>query len=647
MKHITITQLSLVNFKGIAKMQVDFHPKMTNIMGGNGTGKTTIFDAITWLLFGKDSQDRKVFSIRTYDNNGNIIPKLPHEVSGTFIVDGREITLRRCFIEKWVKKRGSSVEEYTGNEEERYVNEVPCNKSEYDAKIAEICPETVFKFITNPLYFVSQKVDVQRQMLFRMAGNINDVDVAKGNKDFEHLLNEITGKTLDEYKREIAAKKKILKQELADIPGRIDENKRNMPQEEDWQALQKAIDELESRLATIEAQANASQDAAMSNGWTETSALYNELQKLSAASAKRRSAIVAEEEAVYQKQYKAYTDANGLCYKNGFDLRRYRQEQITCCTTLEQLKAQREELIKEWREINTRQLTFTENDFVCPTCHRPLEVDDIEAKREEMTAAFNSGKAKALADNVTKGKAVKAKMEETNARIAELEELITKCQQAIDAFGKIEEPQRVDVQKIVDTDDEYCQLMYQQQEIQKKLESLHKADGKTAADGAVKGEILAQIKSLNTRLNNRGIIEQTNERIEQLESRLKEQANELARLEGIEFVIQRFTKARINAIEDRINGLFSFVKFRMFAQQINGGEVETCEPIVNGVPFSSQNKAMTINIGIDIINAICRSEGITAPIVIDNAESINEIIPTDSQLIRLIVTTDNHLRVNS
>ena len=47
---------------------------------------------------------------------------------------------------------------------------------------------------------------------------------------------------------------------------------------------------------------------------------------------------------------------------------------------------------------------------------------------------------------------------------------------------------------------------------------------------------------------------------------------------------------------------------------------------------------MKINMGIDIINAICKYVGITAPIIVDNAESVNEIIPTQSQLIRLVVS---------
>ena len=110
--------------------------------------------------------------------------------------------------------------------------------------------------------------------------------------------------------------------------------------------------------------------------------------------------------------------------------------------------------------------------------------------------------------------------------------------------------------------------------------------------------------------------------------------------------MMEFAKERVKLVEDKINSMFTMVKFKMFDTQINGGVVETCEAVVDGVPYSTQNNAMVINIGIDIINAICRSENISAPIFVDNSESINSILPTLSQLIRLVVTDDEQLKIN-
>ena len=93
MKTVLIKEISLLNFKGLRNLTVEFDPALTEINGRNGIGKTTIFDGFTWLLFGKNSEDRKQFGIKTYDEAGNIIPKLPHEVSAVLLVDGEFVTI--------------------------------------------------------------------------------------------------------------------------------------------------------------------------------------------------------------------------------------------------------------------------------------------------------------------------------------------------------------------------------------------------------------------------------------------------------------------------------------------------------------------------------------------------------------------------
>ena len=135
----------------------------------------------------------------------------------------------------------------------------------------------------------------------------------------------------------------------------------------------------------------------------------------------------------------------------------------------------------------------------------------------------------------------------------------------------------------------------------------------------------------------RDIIGRTLKRIAELEDEYRTQQNALAELEKTEYTIQQFRKAQIEHIEERINRMFEIVKFRMFEKQVNGGEVETCEAMVNGVPFSDLNNAMKVNAGIDIINTICREKKCSAPIVIDNREGVTNILPTQSQIINLIV----------
>ena len=118
--NIELKKLELLNFKGIKEKTIEFG-RETNIFGRNETGKTTIFDSFTWLLFGKDSSNRSDFNIKTIDKNGEFIHGLEHQVIGVLDVDGKEVILRRLLKENWVKKRGFAEAVFSGNTTEYFI----------------------------------------------------------------------------------------------------------------------------------------------------------------------------------------------------------------------------------------------------------------------------------------------------------------------------------------------------------------------------------------------------------------------------------------------------------------------------------------------------------------------------------------------
>ena len=648
MKTIVLKQLHLLNFKAFRDFTIEFDERITTIQGRNGSGKTTIFDAFTWLLFGKNSDDRKDFGIKTKDANGNVIENVPHEVSAVLLVNGEEITLCRRLVEKWQKKRGSAVAEFTGNTEERLFNDVPCSVKEWSEKIDNICTEQVFKFITNPLYFNQQKPDVQRAMLFRMAGNISDDEIAADSEEFRALLDKLTGKTLDEYKKEIAAKKKRIKAEIDTIPDRIDERKRDMPEASDWDAINASIAEKKQQKEEYEAQiADASQAYAAANDerMRKAKILANLTQEKWSLENKIKNEVQAE----YNK---ALQDKQEIMFKIA-DLSReaeHSEEQLERDRkTLENCKFYREKLIAEWKEINAEALQFNEDDFRCPTCHRPFEPDEIDAKQHEMTQRFNTRKANKLEENRKVGKANTERMHKLEVSIKETEKTIAAKKSEIETLQSskayTEELSCPDATPVIEADEKWKDLSQQiaslEAEMQKPLEMANNADLKEQCK-----QIDNKIYSLNAILANKDIIERNNARIAELEKQLRTQSEELAELEGIEFTIAEFTKARTEAVDKRINGMFSLVKFKMYEKQINGGEVETCIATVDGIPYSDLNDAKKVNAGLDIINAICKFEGIAAPIFLDNCESVLNILPTENQQVRLYVF-DSDITINS
>lgn len=646
-KSIIISKIDFLNFKGIRDLSVEFDQELTSIYGDNGIGKTTIFDGITWVLFGKDSKDRKSFGIKTYDENNHVIPRIPHEVTVTLLVDDEEVTLCRRYNEKWTKKRGSAEEVFDGHEEERLYNGVPCSMKEYNEKIASLCSEEVFKFITNPLYFTKQKADVQRAMLFRMAGGVSDADIASGNREFENLLSKLTGKNLDEFKREIQAKKRKIKNELDMIPSRIDERKRDMPTSEDWDTLEKELESKNKALEDIEQQLiDASKAAEVSNQHKMT--LIKEAGKIQEKKAERQFKIKEDILAEYRQQQSARNKLVSAISAEESTIATLKTRIQEYDNSLVKLAQDREYLISEWNSINAEQLTFNEDEFICPTCKRRFEVHEIESRQQEISETFLKNKSERLERNKQAGMGIKRKREEIEQLKLQAEVNVSSKQAWIDEqkasslyINELVEPETASV---IAADREYIELCNQETELRNQINNeadTSSSDNSELIEG--KRTIVSSIDELKKMLSKKEAIERNNARISELETMMRKQSQEYAELEGIEFTITSFSKARIEAVERKINGMFKTVKFKMFEQQINGGEVETCEAIVGGVPFSDLNDAGKINAGLDIINAICDFEGVYAPIVIDNAESVNELLPTKSQQIRLVVSKDKKL----
>lgn len=640
MKEIIILRLTLLNFKGIRSLTVDFDEHETNIYGANAAGKTTVFDAFRWVLFGKDCNDRKDFNIKTIGADGKPIERLPHEVTADLVVDGEQITLKKCYVEKWTKKRGSAVETFSGHAVECYYNDVPCSVKEYEAKVSEICDEQVFKLITNPLFFTSQKKDFQRGMLINLAGDVTNQELVDENTEFSELVGMLSGKTVEELKREVASKKRKIKDGIDNIPARIDERKRDMPEVLDWSAIETNIKVHEYEITQLDAQI------------ADRSKAFNEITKHKQEVAKQlsevKSSITARQFELKDKLLADYNEsrrAHDTAVQRATTLRNERRVKGLALPRLEKelasLKEKREGMIAEWRNIKA--MTFAEpdrNEFVCPTCKRPLEADDVDAKIEELRTAFNADKSKRLESNKTLGIETKNAIE---AKETEIKAINDGCFKLDNEIAEIEnsasyktEPTEPNIEPMIEADSTLQELKAKAANLQTELDKEVSAPD-TSDLQELKSKHQEAINADKVKLHNRETIANSNKRIKELEDEYKTSQDELARLEGIEFTIQQFCKARIEHVESRINGMFKLVRFKMYEQQINGGEIETCEATVNGVPFSDLNNAMKINAGLDIINAICAANGIIAPIFIDNRESVSDIVSTQSQIVNLIV----------
>lgn len=648
MKKVTLKTLSLVNFKGISELEITFSPNNTFISGDNGTGKTTVFDAFTWLLFGKDSSNRSDsnFNIKTLDENGKPILHLEHSVTGVLDVDGTETKLCRRFVEKWSKPRGSEEEVFQGHQTLFAVNDVAiATKSEYDMLVSGICSEEVFKMITNPAYFFSLKADQQKALLLDMAGEIDDRDVAGGNVDFLALMEKITGVGFERYMKELAARKRAIKNDIATIPASIEALQRVVPTElMDVDELASAQKELSDNLAKVDAAlaSDAEKYKGMQDARIEAQREITELNIKINNRAEEIRTDIREKNARQTRELQDLQSAIALQTnaKRTLDAQYdYISNQITDLE--KELKALRAEFTHE----NAQTIAFSADEFVCPTCHRPLDIAGIEARQAQMLENFNRCKSEKLASIREKGKDLKARQDALIAKCNDIIALQADAQEMLDHLYEQEDgmqfknPEPVDAQALIDTDKTIEALKDQLREEETRVnnESPIPTNESLLRE---KEALQARVKELASEEERLHQADKIQSEISELEDRRVASNQALADLEKEEYTATEFQKAKDNALMEKINGLFRIVRFSFVGEQINGGEKLTCTCLVDGVPYADANNANKINAGLDVINAVCGAKDIAAPIFVDNAEAVNVLIPTTGQKIELRVSRD-------
>lgn len=646
---IKINYLTLLNFKGISNLTIPFD-EVTNVSGDNGTGKTTIFDAFCWLLWGKDSTDRKDFNIKTLDENNQAIPKIPHEVSGELEIDGKVITLKRGFNEKWVRRRGDETPEFAGHETLYFINDVPVQQAEYKRKIDDIVKEELFKLITSALYFNNLKWQDRRAILTTLAGEISDDEIAKASPEFQKLLVTISGKPFEDFKKEIAGKKKKIKDELETIPARIDEVQRSLPEPENYPAIQKEID---GKKATIQEIEGAITDKSKAHQES-----LNKIQGKQKEIHDHKSKLQDIEFEIEQAVQKANNEKS-FASKDIQQKITGTQSAIDRITRMIQInKNNITDIEKDIAGLRTKftteqakELKFDPLDEICPLCKRKF--DNVEDKQSEMQKHFDEEKAKTLAKINSDGKVKKEELTERQGTLksnetelegleTELSDLQTKLQEA-QPKDLAPSPQQA-IQNQLKNHKEYNHSKTQISRLELELLEVPKLD--VSALNQQKAEINLELDTLKAKLSIKDVIEKAKARITQLSTDEKKLAQELATLEGLEFTMAEFERVKINVIESRINGKFKLVTFKMFNVLINGGIEPTCDTLLNGVPFPDVNSAGKIQAGLDIINTLCQFNNVYAPVFIDNRETTNEIPQMESQIINLFVTHDKYLIIN-
>lgn len=621
-----LTKLELLNFKGLKSFAINLNGDVV-IRGDNATGKTTVFDSVCWLLFGKDSLDRADFEIKTLDG-GNPIHKVNHEVTGTFTLDeGGTVELKRVYREKYSSPRGGDIT-LTGHTTDYFVDGVPKKEKEYKEVVNTLIDESIFKLITNPLYFnETYSWQNRRKLLLEMCGDIDDAAVINSRDDLRRLAELLEGRTVDDHRKVVAAKKTAINKELDMIPIRIDEAVRNKPETaSDKEKLIRDIETLSAGIDEVE-----KQKAIIKNGFSSTEK-ESKLRDINRQLDAQKSKVLSD----YHKQKQ---HLRGEYEASLTKLKMVEVDRDRCADRRDELN---KEIERESKRIATLQSEFDAfnaqqfNKESCPTCGQALPAD----KQAALEAEFNTNKSKKIEE--WKGlieSAVKLKgnyEEQQEIMASKIDSLTTEASQYNDAYNvKFKEYEAYSEPNLED-DPVYADL-----KAQLFLLEIDDEPGADTEDLAKLDEELSSMKSkkanLETELNKFNLIDDINHRILELESQQQKLVAEKNALDEASFLMDEFIKAKVNMLEENINSKFKLARFKMFNVMLNGNIEECCETTYKGVPYRSMNNAARINVGLDIINALTSYYKVNAPVFIDNAEAVTDFIPVNSQTIKLIV----------
>lgn len=686
---IKLLKMRIQNFKGCKDREIAFGDR-TSIKGANATGKTTVFDAFTWLLFGKDSLGSAKFDIRPLDADGNMINNLEISVEATIQIDypddAEEYILKKAQKQVWRKKRGTDTTEFQGNINEFEINGYPKSEKEFKAFIAGIVDENIFNLVTNPNAFNALPWKEQREILMKFVGVMSDAEIALTYGDkYSLLIPELKIASTDDILKKYTKAKNTLNKQMTEIPARIDELSKQM--------VTVDVGALEVEKAAKQAELKRVEDS-LSGGYStrqKINDLNGQIMDEKFKISEIQNNANAELDEKRRKARQAVNSADDKVTKTEreiLDAEYLKSDYIKARDRAEADKTRYAEEWKEWKKKTfpefvplddyVEPLPLTDKDLTCPTCGQALPEDvrkqriadhekrckkardDYDArceahksKYEKDKADFEDRRKQMMSDITVKGQKAADDVRSYQKRIDEQEKEISalklrlECEKADLSKAKknlADIPDSVDISG----DEKYIQIQMTIQGLENEISELSKdTSGRTeleAKKAVLQDEISdieAQIKSAdNTKVK---------ERIAELEEEQKSIGQKIAEQEQMIDLTESFIRAKMNMISERINEKFKVVRFSLFENQINGGLKETCECTVNGVPYSSLNNGHRIIAGLDIIRSLSELYGVSAPVFIDNSEAIStgNFPEMDTQIIHLIVTDDKELTVES
>lgn len=649
MKQLKIKKISIENFAGLKNQVFEFNGNDARVYGANGTGKTTTATALQWLLFDKglDGSTKSFNPVPLDENNEEeyeLIPTVEVELDD----NGKTLKIRKESHPKYTTNKTTNRKEYSRSRtKKQYINDESLKVKDFQSRISELVSEDVFKLITNPAAFNQLHWKEQRTILFEIADDIDTETIIKTNKDFEAIPQILGDHDIETKQKILKDKISQIEKDIKDIPIRINQtesNKQEVPKydEERYEEIKQEMERLGKERVDIQ---NGKAEIDLRNQLADKQAELKRLEDNHEAKNENRITSLnnefnVEEGTVSNLKTQIKNNKQQIDYENN------RRK-----TLLDKHK----EIQSQIEDVKNRQFEYND-DGVCSCCGQPLPTDQVEQAKEKALKQFNKNKSQEIEELnnskervVNDGKQIKPTIEKLESQNNSLQIRVNEAEEKSQRIlNKINQLKASSVS--VTQTEEYKSVLNDINEINNKRKDIKSTINDQLAN--IDNQI-TELTQEKVEFENIKAIESSNKHLDDAIRELRMQEDNLLdeKEEHVHQnqVLKAFVTTRVKMLTENINNKFNIAEFKLFNQLVNGELEETCVTTVDGVEYSGGlNNAARINVGLDIINTLSQHYKITAPIFIDNAESITGIIPTEAQQIQLIVSgQDKNLRMET
>lgn len=646
MTTIQIKKISYKNFKGIKEFELVLNENSAVVSGRNGLGKTTLADGLQWLLFGKDSQGAKI-NPKPRDDQNNEVLGLEPTVEAELIIDGKLTVFKRIQEEKWTAKKGDLEKTRSSDSTRYFIDAVPIKEKDWKSYLEKLGGEPSLQMLSNSSFFMTLNWKDRRERLIDLT-DLTDEQIINSDPDLLEINDFLDGYSIDEMKKILASRKKDIKRDIDGMPARIQEVtdlKSQLQLPDDHSSLEGTIKNMKVMISEKEDWLVDAKSGAVN---TELVELKQKQADLRVKLADEKTTFITNANvatASLQKDLNLQQEkVNQLRAKvNELESSEYRTDQAI----QEKADFLRNHRVK-YDELNA--LEFDEHSSVCPTCGQDLPVDKVDQLRSN----FNQKKATDLEKNISIGHGVYQDKQKLEKELKATQESLTTARMGLkgsmDRLDLINNDLVYEQRKTGTFEDSqiYRDILAENAQLETAMQKAAAADSNDEAE-KISTEIesdKAILAGLQQELQKFNLVKTYDDRLSELKDQDKKLKAQNQEVEKQLWLIDEFTRRKVKRIEESINERFSIVKWKLFDIQKNEGIKEMCEATYNGIEYSSGlNNGARINCDLDIIRTLSREIGITMPVFVDNAESVNTIQPIEGQMIELQVTEDEKLKV--